>query len=207
MHILQIIDDRKTKNLVREKCIESVKRFITDKDSYILKEIQYNADVSIMINEADKYRFAFAKEHSDLLYVDTDCFLSALPTENELKSKKIIMGETITTDGPKPDIFLFYVNGQKDFFLRNYERLIAKHGGYSISPEQLQLFSNYTPYDPLSYSHHSLTSLEVNINRHYNLLSSRLIESEKEINSYRNAIQGMVQTVELYNKLRDKQGK
>lgn len=207
MHILQIIDDRKIQNVVREKCIASVKRFVTEKDTYILKEIKYNTNISEMINEADKYRFAFAKEHSDLLYVDTDCFLSALPTEIELKSKKIIMGETVTLDGPKPDIFLFYVNDQKDFFLRNYERLIAKHGGYSISSEQLQLFTNYTPYDPLAYSHHSLTSLEVNINRHYNLLSSKLIESEKEINSYRNAIQGMVQTVELYNKLREKQGK
>jgi hypothetical protein len=204
MHILQIIDNRKTKNVIREKCIKSVKRFVTDKDTYILKEIEYNQDISSMIHTTDKIRFAFAKEHDDLLYIDTDCFLSALPAEIELKSKKIIMGETATLDGLKPDIFLFYVNNQKNFFLRNYEKLIEKHGEFSVSPKQLQLFADYTPYNPLSYSHHSLTSLEININKHYNSLSQRLVEAEKEINSYRNAIQGMVQTVELYNKLRDK---
>lgn len=208
MHILQIVDDRKNRNVLREKCIESVKRFVTEKDNYIVKEIKYTQDISLMIHTTDKIRFAFAKEHNDLLYVDTDCFLSALPTEEQMKKQKIVIGETMTENGPMKDIFLFYVNGQKEFFLKNYEALTEKRSSFSLSQQQLHLFSGkIIPYDSLSYCHYSLTSLEININQQFNIITNRLVEAEKEINAYRNAIQGMVQTVELYNKLREKQGK
>lgn len=208
MHFLQIVDDRNTKNVVREKCIESVKRFITKKDKHIIKEIKYNQDIVYMINESDKIRFTFAKEHDDLFYIDTDCFLSALPAEEQINKKKILMGETITDQGNVFDIFLFYVNGNKEFFLKNYEALTKKHNSFSVSPEQLQLLSNNSlPYDSLSYCHYSLTSLEININKQFQMIQNRLIDAEKEINAYRNSIQSMVSTVELYNRLRQDQNK
>lgn len=208
MHFLQIIDNQRTKNPLREKCIESVKRFVTEKDTYTIKEISYDPDFQKMIYETDQIRFSFAKEYNDLFYIDTDCFLCALPTEEEIEQNKIIMGETITADGPIMNTFLFYVNNQKEFFLENYEKLIEKRNRFSLSQKQYQLFLNKTiPFEPFSYYHFSLLNLEIEINRQYNVLSNRLIEYEKEINSYRNAIQGMVQTVELYNKLREKQGK
>lgn len=205
MVFLQIVDDRKIKNVTREKCMESVKRFVTEEDSYIVKEIRYNQDCPTMIIDADKIRFSYAQEYNDLFYVDTDCFLCALPSEENINSGKIIIGEVISDSGPVIDSFLFYVNGNKEFFLQNYKVLTEQRVLSCFSPKQLMVFDNMTvPYEPMSYSYYSLSDLEMKINQQFNILSNRLIEAEKEINSYRNAIQGMVSTTELYDKLRKK---
>lgn len=206
MYFLQIVDDRKTKNAIREKCMESVKRFVDKKDKYEVKEVRYNSDAAAMVNEMDKIRFAYAKEHDDLLYVDSDCFLVSLPTEEQIKKNEIIMGEIITDQGdPIVDTFLFYVNGQSRFFLNNYDALIKPHQSISISPEKLQLFKNRsTPFDQMAYSYHSLTSIESTVNQQFKAVLDRLTEAEKEIAAYRNYIQSMVSTAELYNKLRGK---
>ena len=206
MYFLQIVDGRKTKNAIREKCMESVKRFVDKKDKYEVKEVRYNSDAAAMVNEMDKIRFAYAKEHDDLLYVDSDCFLASLPTEEQIKKNEIIMGEIITDQGdPIVDTFLFYVNGQSRFFLNNYDALIKPHQSISISPEKLQLFKNRsTPFDQMAYSYHSLTSIESTVNQQFKAVLDRLTEAEKEIAAYRNYIQSMVSTAELYNKLRGK---
>lgn len=206
MYFLQIVDDRKTKNVIREKCMESVKRFVNKKDKYEVKEVRYNSDAAAMVNEMDKIRFAYAREHDDLLYVDSDCFLVSLPTEEQMKKNEIIMGEAMTGQESIVDTFLFYVNGQSGFFLNNYEALIKPHQSVNISPEQLQLFKNRSiPFDQMAYSYHSLMSIESTVNNQLKVILDRLTEAEKEIAAYRNSIQSMVSTAELYNKLREKQ--
>lgn len=203
MHVLQIVDSRKTKNVLREKCMASVKRFVTDKDEYIIKEILYKSDVSEMIHEADKIRFYFAKEYDDLLYVDTDCFLSALPTEKVLSMKKVITGET----NGNADIFLFYVNGNKAFFQEKYEVFTQKPepGSFSVSAGALALLQNKSvPYDNLSYCHYSLTSLELSINKQLNTFVSRIKSQEKEINAYRSGIQNLNVIAQTFDELRGK---
>lgn len=205
MYFLQIIDDRKTKNVIREKCMESVKRFVTGNDGYLVKEIKYDPNPVSMLKEIDTIRFSYAKEHNDLFYVDTDCFLAALPSENQLKLKKIVVGGNVAEDGSIDTMCIFYVNGQKDFFLKNYDSLIKTYDSFGLSPEQRILLSGNTiSYDNMSYCHFSFTSLEININKQFKIISDRLTDAEKEVNAYRNSIQSMISTVELYDKLRAK---
>lgn len=203
MHILQIVDSRKAKNVLREKCMASVKRFVTDKDSYTVKEIPYNTNVVEMIHEADKIRFSYAKEYDDLLYVDTDCFLSALPSEEQISKKKVVIGET----NGNIDIFLFYVNGNRGFFQQKYDAFTRKPdpNTFSVSLETLALLKNICiPYDNLSYCHYSLTSLEVSINKQLNPILSRMKSQEKEINAYRSGIQNMNVIAQTFDELRTK---
>lgn len=203
MYFLQIIDDRKTKNVLREKCMASVKRFVAESDTYTVREISYNPDVTEMIHQADTIRFDYAKEHDDLLYVDSDCFLSALPTKKQMSEGKIITGET----NGNTDIFLFCVNGNKSFFHENYDILTQKPqpGNFSIPLNALHLLKNKSiPYDNLSYCHYSLTSLEVSINKQLNAFSNHIKSQEKEINAYRSAMQNMNVIAQTFDELRTK---
>lgn len=206
MYFLQIVDSTNVKNAFRQKCIESVKRFVTNDDSYVLKEIKFNVDQSVMINEIDKIRFSYAREFDDLFYIDTDCFLSNRP---EISAKdKVIVGETVSEDGVAPDMFMFYVNGRKDFFAQNYNTLIEKRTVYNLLEHQIQLLSGETgSFDRLSYFHMSLSNIELSINQQLNIFSNKIIEQEKEINAYRNAIQGMKTTIDLFDDLRKRENK
>jgi hypothetical protein len=203
MYFLQIVDNRNTKNVIREKCMSSVKRFVTDKDTYTVKEIPYSLNAAQMIHESDKIRFFYAKEHDDLLYVDTDCFLSALPTEKEMSKKKVITGETAGS----ADIFLFYVNGNRAFFRDNYETFTRKPdpGIFSVSREALSLLQKMSvPYDSLSYCHFSLTSLEASINKQLSVYTNHIKSLEKEINAYRGGIQNLDVIAQTFDELRTK---
>jgi hypothetical protein len=203
MYVLQIVDSRKAKNVIREKCMASVKRFVTEKDTYTVKEIAYNPNVTEMVHESDYIRFTYAKEFDDLLYVDTDCFLSALPTEDQMSTNKVITGET----NGNADIFLFYVNGNKNFFRDKYEEFIRKPeaGSFSVPLETLTSLKNISiPYDNLSYCHFSLTSLELSINKQLNVFTSQIKSQEKEINAYRSGIQNLNVIAQTFDELRIK---
>lgn len=204
MLFLQIVDDRKTKNLMREKCMVSVKRLVTENDEYIVKEILYSNDFTAMFNEIDKIRFTFAKERDDLFYVDADCFIFALPTVDQLENK-VVFGETISESGPIIDSFLFYVNGRKDIFQQKYETLIKKKDIPGLSPLQREsLAGAYVSYDPFSYCHLSLTSLEISLNKQFTFLTNKINGYEKEINAYRTELQNMNNTAQLFDELRQK---
>ncbi|MGD9211481.1 MAG: hypothetical protein PVI90_11920 [Desulfobacteraceae bacterium] len=203
MYVLQIVDNRNAKNVIREKCMASVKRFVTEKDTYTVKEIAYNPNVADLVHESDIIRFTYAKEYDDLLYVDTDCFLSALPTKEQMSTKKVIAGET----NGKADIFLFYVNGNKSFFREKFEDFTRKPeaGTFSVPLGALtSLQSNSVPYDNLSYCHFSLTSLELSINKQLNVLTNQIKSQEKEINAYRSGIQNLNVIAQTFDELRIK---
>lgn len=192
--------------------MESVRRFVIDDDEYIVKEIPYNNNAFVMVAEMDKIRFAYAKEFDDLLYVDTDCFLADLPNETQLKTDEIIMGETITNTGRMKDVFLFYVNGRKDFFQTNYEKLLQRPSDYifSLSPNQAQLFNgNSIVYEPLSYCHFPLPGIEYSVNQQFNILAEHIKAQEKEINAFRSAVQNINTIANTFDELRnkDKKGK
>lgn len=196
MNILQIIDDRKTRNGLREKCMESVKRFVTEKDTYTVKEVPYNADITVMLKGIDEIRFSYAKAYDDLLYVDSDCFLVSLPSEDQLKKKKIIMGQTEMTSGSGFNPFLFYVNGQKDFFDANYEKLLKRE--YTFQ-------DNAIAYAPFSYCHLSLMNIEFSVNNQLRAYVERIQACEKEINTYRSGIQNLINSAQLFDDLKRKE--
>ena len=208
MHFLQIVDDRKGKNHIREKCIASVKNFVTESDTYTVKEIHY-ADTITMAAEIDKIRISFAREHDDLLYVDNDCFLSALPNEIQMQSEKIIIGGNDTSiDNFVPNTFLFYVNGNKDFFIENYDLLLQRTPDnlFNLSPKQIQLFRRLSiPYDPFSYCHFSLPEIEYSLSKQFNAFIEQIKMVEEEVDSYRSAIQNLNKTVQLFDQLRKKE--
>lgn len=196
MNILQIIDDRKTRNGLREKCMESVKRFVTEKDTYTVKEVPYNADITVMLKRIDEIRFSYAKAYDDLLYVDSDCFLASLPSEDQLKKKKIIMGQTEMTSGSGFDPFLFYVNRQKAFFDANYEKLLKRE--YTFQ-------DNAIAYAPFSYCHLSLMNIEFSVNNQLRAYVERIQACEKEINTYRSGIQSLINSAQLFDDLKRKE--
>lgn len=196
MNVLQIVDDRKTRNSLREKCMESVKRFVTENDTYTVKGVSYNTDINAMIDEMDKIRFSYAKGYDDLLYVDADCFLVSLPSEEQLKKEKIIIGQTETTNGPVFDPFLFYVNGKKDFFQANYEKLLRR--------EYTAFQDNVIAYAQFSYYHLSLMNIEFSVNNQLRAYIERIESCEKEISSYRSGIQNLINTAQLFDDLKRK---
>lgn len=204
MHFLQIVDNRRQQNVIREKCMASVKRFVSDSDTYTVKEIAYNSNVAEMIHEADKIRFTYAKGYDDLIYVDTDCFLSALPNETQVQKKMVVAGET----NGNADIFLFYVNGNSTFFKENYDVLtrVPKPNAFSVSQEALALLKTICiPYDNLSYCHYSFTSLEVAINKEINAVLGRKNALEKELNAYRGGLQNLNVIAQTFDELRIKE--
>lgn len=206
MYFLQIVDTRKQDRLIRGKCMESVKRFVTGSDTYTVKEVQYNNDPAAMIKEIDKIRFTFAKEYDDLLYVNPDCFLFALPTTEQLNEDKIIIAETIVDNKPSIDTFLFYVNGQKTFFAEHYEELIESHSPFSLSSKQIRILSdNCIQYEPFTYSYYSFMELETSINNQFTVFAKQIQGFQKEVNAYRVAMQNVVNTMQLYDDLHAKE--
>lgn len=154
MHYLQISDERELSPL-RKRCVQSVKDVMVDGDTYEMINIKTADNIANMAYESDKIKFQKAKEIKDLCYVDTDCFIhKALDVSKLKENTPYFCAYTYHgTDTLYPDVYYFYVNGNCDFFKKNFGDDVISPSKYGVSPNLLMNLKGMELIDQHDYIH------------------------------------------------------
>lgn len=205
IHYLQITDDRKQSPL-RRKCIDSLKAIVRDGiDTYELICCPWYDDPLKMVRIAEDIRFDKAKTISNLCYVDTDCFIheAFIPPEDN----KPYFGEYAYNDSDPglPDIFYFFVNGNTNYFIKNFLNRNKPSDKYTINMQHLRELTNFGLIPNKSYVHcYSTTNVLVEMMKAEKPKAFNI--DQLELASMKKTLEQMIMNFNVFNELRKQNG-
>jgi hypothetical protein len=167
-HYLHIIDDRKIVTPLQDKCIRSVVERKRAEDTHEICIIPYSDDINKQIYLADCCRLEKAYSCQNLVYCDTDLFLSKPLHEMILSEGFPYYGEYTynTQHHGMADIYFFYVNNCCDYFRKFLSTDKLSPDKYSFSINDLKSLTDYKLFNNLDYCH-MYTTIDKQDNLHY----------------------------------------
>lgn len=154
-HYLHILDSRKIVTRLQDKCIRSVIERKRTQDTHELLVIPYVESKSEQIYLADCARLEKAYTTPNLVYCDTDLFLSKPLHEMNIDTSLPYFGEYTfnTKHNGMPDIFFFFVNNCCDYFKKYLPISKLSKDKYSFNVDDLTRLKDYKLFDEFSYIH------------------------------------------------------
>jgi hypothetical protein len=156
LHYVQITDDRELSPL-RLKCIQSVRDVMQAGDTYEMITVPSVNSVTQQTSVADRVRADKAMTCPNMVYVDTDCFLTRRFEPAANGNPWLALYEFSKAES-FPDMYYFFVNDRCDYFKEHFSKPLNDGVTYGLPAGMLSSLRGYSIIPEMSYVHCYLTT-------------------------------------------------